>query len=85
MPSRFEAAILSRILSPVTSLSNCANDSNKYKAHTPRTEGFDDLGKVRQASRQPVYLIYTTTVSTFLTSMSLWRRFRAGRSIGPPE
>jgi hypothetical protein len=71
---------LSRILSPVTSLSNCANESrmlrvsrpiddgriellsDRYEGHSSCIESFDDLGKVGEAPRQAVNLIYDNDV-----------------------
>jgi hypothetical protein len=38
MPLRLEAAILSRIRSPVTSRSNCANDSSTFSVKRPIDE-----------------------------------------------
>ena len=35
MPLRFEAAILSRTRSPMTSRSNCANKSNTLRVNRP--------------------------------------------------
>src|SRR3954447_6088795 len=72
MPFCFEAAILSRMRSPVTSRSNCAKESSTFRVSRPRgvellghrdkgdalrIEDLDDLGEVGQRSGQPVDLV----------------------------
>src|SRR5271168_1377031 len=72
MPFFFEAAILSRIRSPVTSRSNWAKDNRTFSVNRPmlverlghrdegdlmRIEEFDQLGEVGEQAGQPVDLV----------------------------
>src|SRR5215472_7986187 len=72
IPFRFEAAILSRMRSPITSRSNCAKDSRTLRVKRPievellryrnkrgasRIEDLDVLGKIGKRAGQPVDLI----------------------------
>src|SRR2546421_4699050 len=69
IPFFFEAAILSRIRSPMTSRSNCAKDNRTFRVKrpielrdrnercAPGIEDLDDLGKIGERSGQPVDLV----------------------------
>src|SRR5271169_6177444 len=71
IPFFFEAAILSRMRSPMTSRSNCAKDNRTLRVRRPievvvlnccvtetnRVEDLDDLGEIGERAGQPVDLV----------------------------
>ena len=58
MPLRFEAAILSRIRSPVTSRSKCAKDSSTQREPPHRAGGVELLGNGHEADTLFIELLH---------------------------
>ena len=101
-PFLFEAAILSRIRSPVTSRSNWAKESRMFRVSRPMevvvlnccvtdtkdTWCLSNTSIMRAKSwreRESLSTLYTITTSIFCKAMSSINRFKAGRSMLPPE